>query len=44
MAIVKRNKVRKFGFGSPDLVTEADEFMVGGGAIMPPLGQIGLRC
>ena len=35
MAIIKRNKVRKFGF-----VTAADGFMVGG-AIMAPLGQKG---
>ena len=27
---IKRNKVRNFGYGSPDLVTAADRFMVGG--------------
>ena len=30
LAIIKRNNVRKFGFSSPDLVTAADGFMVGG--------------
>ena len=36
LAIAKRNKVRKFGFGSPDHVTTADRFMVEG-AVMAPL-------
>ena len=38
MAIIKRNNVRKFGSGSPDLVTAADGFIVGG-AIMAPHGS-----
>ena len=31
------------GFGSPDLMTTAHRFMEGGGGIMPPPGQIGLK-
>ena len=39
----KRNKVRKSGSCSPDLVTEADKFMVGEAAMTPhPPGEIGL--
>ena len=30
LASIKRNKVRNFGFDSPDLVAAADGFMVGG--------------
>ena len=43
MANIKRNKVGNFGFGSPDLRTAADRFMVVG-AIMAPSVKKGLRC
>ena len=36
LANIKRNKVRNFGYGSPDLVTVADGFMVGGAIMAPP--------
>ena len=37
----QKNKVRKFGFGSPDLLTIADRFMVEGRGIMNPPPSLG---
>ena len=34
LASIQRNKVRNFGYGSPDLVRVADGFMVGGALII----------
>ena len=36
LANVERNKVRKFGYRSPDHATEADGFIVGGAIMAPP--------
>ena len=42
MASAKRNEVMKFGDSNSDCTLAADGFTVGG-AIMAPLGKIGLR-